>query len=410
MIHYGWYIVLAGSAGVFAALGLARFALGMILPGMGQGLGLSYSQMGLIGTMNFAGYLAAVLFCGALADRLGYRRLISLALGLSGLTMVLIGFSSTLPVILLLYMLCGIGSGAANVPIMGLISHWFHRRQRGRATGFVVIGSGFAILLAGWLVPQLNRLAGPELGWRLSWQVLGLMVLAVALLCLAVLRDSPRAKGLRPYGAQGDTDGLPGPGGATNHITPRIIAHLGAIYFLFGYTYVIYATFIVTTLINEHGFAPTTAGYFWSVVGVLSLLSGPVFGTMSDRIGRKKTLALVFAIQTTAYLLVAAGPPPILLLLSVGLFGLVAWSIPSIIAAMVGDYAGPQQAARIFGLVTFIFAIGQIAGPAIAGVIAEQTGSFAGSFLMAGLCTILGLLLALRLKPAGTQPSESRAT
>ena len=399
MTHYGWYIVLAGTFCVFACLGLARFALGMILPGMGQGLGLSYSQMGLIGTMNFAGYLAAVLFCGALAERLGYRLLISLALSLSGLTMVLIGFSSSLPVILLLYMLCGMGSGAANVPIMGLISHWFHRRQRGRATGFVVIGSGFAILLSGWLIPQINRLAGPELGWRLSWQVLGLIVLAIALLCLAVLRNSPREKGLRPFGEQTGKDGLPVPGDETNRVTPRIIAHLGAIYFLFGYTYVIYATFIVTTLINEHGFNPATAGYFWSVVGVLSLLSGPVFGTMSDRIGRKKTLALVFAIQTTAYLLVAAGPPPALLLLSVCLFGLVAWSIPSIIAAMVGDYAGPQQAARIFGLVTFIFAIGQIAGPAIAGVMAEKTGSFAGSFLMAGLCTILGLLLALRLKP-----------
>ncbi|MDF1614122.1 YbfB/YjiJ family MFS transporter [Desulfurivibrio dismutans] len=109
MTHYGWYIVLAGTFCVFACLGLARFALGMILPGMGQGLGLSYSQMGLIGTMNFAGYLAAVLFCGALAERLGYRLLISLALSLSGLTMVLIGFSSSLPVILLLLSVCLFG-------------------------------------------------------------------------------------------------------------------------------------------------------------------------------------------------------------------------------------------------------------------------------------------------------------
>ncbi|MFH7325356.1 MFS transporter [Desulfurivibrio sp. C05AmB] len=397
-IHYGWHIVWAGTFCVFACLGLGRFALGMILPAMGRGLELSYSQMGLIGTMNFVGYLAAVLFCGALAERLGYRLLITMALGLIGSTMILIGQSSSLPLILLLYALCGMGSGAANVPMMGLIAHWFHRSQRGRATGFVVIGSGFAILLSGKLIPFLNDLAGEEFGWRLSWQVLGGIILLVALLCLAVLRNSPRDKGLRPYGEKtgpGEPAGAP----EESRISPKIIAHLGAIYFLFGYTYVIYATFIVTTLINEHGFSPASAGNFWAVVGLLSLLSGPLFGTLSDHIGRRKTLALVFAIQTTAYLLVAVHPPPALLLLSITCFGLVAWAIPSIMAAMVGDYAGPFKAARIFGLITFIFAIGQIAGPAMAGVLAENSGSFAGSFLMAGLCTILGMLLALRLRP-----------
>ena len=399
MFHYGWHIVWAGTLCIFACLGLGRFALGMILPGMGQGLALSYAQMGLIGTMNFAGYLVAVLFCGALADRLGYRLLISLALGLIGLTMILIGMSSSLPLILLLYALCGMGSGAANVPIMGLLSHWFHRSRRGRATGFAVIGSGFAILLSGKLIPFLDELAGPELGWRLSWQVLGAIILVIALICLAVLRNHPREKGLLPVGEEPQKPGAASPPPEATRVSPRIIARLGAVYFLFGYTYVIYATFIVTTLINEHGFQPATAGNFWAVVGLLSLLSGPVFGTLSDKIGRPPALALVFAIQTVSYLLAAAGPGPALLLLSVACFGLVAWAIPSIMAAMVGDYVGPTQAARIFGVVTFIFALGQIAGPAVAGVLAEQSGSFAGSFLMAGLCTLLGIILALRLKP-----------
>ncbi len=398
-IHYGWHIVWVGTLCVFACLGLGRFALGMILPGMGAGLSLSYAQMGLIGTMNFAGYLISVLFCGAMAERMGYRLLISLALILTGSTMILMGFSSSLILILMLYTLCGMGIGAANVPMMGLISHWFNRSRRGRATGFVVIGSGFAILLSGKLIPFLNELAEPGQGWRLSWQVLGGIVLCIALLCLAMLRNDPREKGLRPVGDDPEAESKL-PFSEENRITPRIVAHLGAVYFLFGFSYVIYATFIVTTLINEHGFATGTAGNFWAVVGLLSLLSGPLFGTLSDRIGRNITLALVFAIQTVSYLLVAAHPAPALLLFSVSCFGLVAWSIPSIMAAMVGDYAGPFKAARIFGLVTFFFAIGQIAGPVVAGAMAEQSGSFSGSFLMAGLCTLLGVFLALRLQPA----------
>ena len=395
-IHYGWHIVWTGTFCLFACLGLARFALGMILPGMGRSLHLSYSQMGLISTVNLTGYLVAVLFCGPLADRFGYRRLIVTALAATGLTMILIGRTSSFAMILLCYTITGMGSGAANVPMMGLVSQWFARSHRGRAMGFVVIGSGFAILLSGRLVPFLNRLGGAE-GWRLSWQVLGGIILLVAGLCLTMLRNSPQEKNLRPFGeTEGDAGG--GLTGKETTIRWRDIAQLGGLYFLFGYTYVIYATFIVTSLIQEHGFSEAEAGSFWSLVGGLSLLSGPVFGTLSDRIGRKYTLALIFAIQTTAYLLVSRPLAMPFLYLSIGCFGVVAWSIPSIMAALAGDYAGPQKAARIFGLITFIFALGQVAGPAMAGLLAEKSHSFGSSFFMAACFTGAGVILALNLR------------
>ena len=91
---YRWIIVLAGIAGLFASLGLGRFSLGMMLPAMGEGLALSYSQMGLISTINFCGYLMAVLLCGVLTARFGARLLIAIALMLVALSMVLVGFSS----------------------------------------------------------------------------------------------------------------------------------------------------------------------------------------------------------------------------------------------------------------------------------------------------------------------------
>jgi len=395
-IHYGWHIVWTGTFCIFACLGLGRFALGMILPAMGQSLHLSYSQMGLVGTVNFAGYLVAVLFCGALVDRFGYRRLIVMALAAIGLSMILIGRSSSFVMILMCYTITGMGSGAANVPMMGLISQWFAKSHRGRATGFVVIGSGFAILLSGKMVPFLNHMGGAE-GWRLSWQVLGGIILLVAGLCLMMLRNNPQEKKLHPLGQPGEeaNDLLTT---TKTSISFQDIAQLGGLYFLFGYTYVIYATFIVTSLIQEHGFSEAEAGNFWSLVGGLSLLSGPVFGSLSDRIGRKYTLAIVFAIQTTAYLLVSRPLSTPFLYLSIGCFGVVAWSIPSIMAALAGDYAGPQKAARIFGLITFIFAMGQIAGPAVAGVLAEKSLSFGSSFLMAACFTAFGVVLALSLR------------
>jgi MFS family permease len=401
-VHYGWYVVAAGTLCVFAGLGFGRFALGMLLPSMGVSLQLTYSQMGLISTANFVGYLLAVLFCGYLSSLLGSRLLIFLALLLVAVSMLLVSRANSFMTVALFYTLTGMGSGASNVPVMALVTSWFGSRHRGKAAGFIVIGSGFAILLSGKLIPFLNQLRESD-GWRISWLVLGIIVLFISVICFLVIRDSPRELGLKPYTGKKSShqggnayfdDGQPS-------VTRKEIYHLGAIYFLFGYTYVIYATFIVTTLVQERGFSEAVAGNFWSWVGFLSLFSGPVFGTLSDRLGRKTGLIMVFSIQLCAYLLVALSLPGIFLYLSIGCYGIVAWAIPSIMAALVGDYVGPQKAARVFGFITFIFALGQIAGPAVAGYLAEKFGSFSSSFLMAALFAGLAVMLTgLLKKPA----------
>ena len=173
-----------------------------------------------------------------------------------------------------------------------------------------------------------------------------------------------------------------------------IVLHCAAIYFLFGFTYVIYATFIVTTLIQEKGFSEAVAGNFWSWVGLLSLFSGPVFGIFSDRFGRRPALRLVFAIQAVAYLLIALDLPQLFLYLSIGCYGIVVWSVLSIMAALVGDYAGAERMAAIFGFITFVFGLGQVIGPFLAGLLAETTGSFAGSFLMAAFLALTAVFLS----------------
>ena len=156
--HYGWIIVAVGTLCIFACLGLGRFALGMLLPSMAASLNLSYAEMGFISTGNFVGYLVAVLVSGFLVTKIGARKLIFMAMILIGSTMILSGMSQGFLYLLVIYTLTGIGSGAANVPIMALITSWFDSSMRGRASGFVVIGSGFAIILSGKLIPFINEI------------------------------------------------------------------------------------------------------------------------------------------------------------------------------------------------------------------------------------------------------------
>ncbi|MDA8078152.1 MAG: MFS transporter [Nitrospiraceae bacterium] len=400
IFHYGWVIVGAGTLCILACLGFGRFALGMLLPSMGATLQLTYSQMGFISTANFLGYLASVLISGFWAMKIGPRRLIFIALLLVGVSMALVSQARSFAAVLVLYMLTGAGSGASNVPVMGLVSAWFAGNKRGSAAGFIVIGSGFAIMISGALIPFINRVYGAE-GWRVSWMVLSGFVIAIAFIGLVLLRNRPEEKGLKPVGSDIHPARHPdaaSAGGRKTVYREGIMYYLGVIYFLFGYTYVIYATFIVTALVKERGFTESVAGTFWAWVGFLSLFSGPVFGTLSDRLGRRAGLIIVFSLQMFSYLLVASGLPGIFLYLSIGFYGIVAWSIPSIMAAAVGDYVGARKAAAAFGLITFIFGLGQISGPAVAGMLAEQTGSFSSSFYMAAAFAGAAIILTAFLK------------
>ena len=395
--HYGWVIVAVGTLTIAACLGLARFAFGMLLPSMREPLGMSYDAMGLLGTANFAGYLVAVGLTPLLLRRLTPRLLIASGLVLIAFCMGGISLSRGYAMTLALYTLVGCGSGIANIPLMVLVSYWFRRERRGRAAGLIVVGSGFAIILSGFLIPLLNRHFGVD-GWRVSWAVLTAIVLVIAVIAATLIRNDPADLGLEPAGAVGQLDYVPGETRG-NFSTVRILAHLGGLYFVFGATYVIYGTFIVTTMIEEYHFAESSAGHFWSWVGFFSLFSGTLFGALSDRVGRKGGLLAVFCVQTLAYLLAGSKLGTMAVFASVVLYGVAAFAIPAIMAAAVGDYLGKNRAASAFALITFCFALGQTIGPALAGMAAEASGSFAGSYLVSAALTAMAAV-ACRFLPA----------
>ena len=400
-LHYGWVITFTGTAVILACLGLGRFALGMLLPAMRDPLDLSYSHMGFISTGNFIGYMFAVALAGFVAKRFGARLTISLGLVIIGVTMLLIGCSDHYLQVLLLYIITGVGSGLSNVPLMGLVSHWFRKDTRGRAAGIMISGNGLAILFAGFYVPWLNAQFGMG-AWRYGWFTMGVIVLGIAVTAGILLRNEPKDKATTPMGQQ-DTGSNAETTSETNRPArpKKLMIHLGLIYALFGSTYVVYATFIVTTLINDYGFPEHVAGNFWSAVGALSLFSGTFFGWLSDRLGRRTGLLVVFTVFTITYGLVGMHLTTGWLYTSILLYGIAVWSVPTIMAAAVGDYLRPDSAVKAFGFITLFFGMGQIVGPACAGFLADVFGDFRIAFGMCSAASMAAVILTLFLpKPA----------
>jgi len=395
--HYGWIVVFAGTLTVFSCLGLGRFGLGMLLPSMGADLGLSYTQMGTISTANFIGYLVSVVASPWMIKRFGESRTIVFGLFLVAASMAIISQGDGFLWVISFYTLTGFGSGAANVPMMVLVPQWYANKVRGRAAGFMVTGAGFAIIFSGLFIPAVNETLGTE-GWRMGWATLGGLSGFAAVTAWALLRDRPASLGLRPLGeVVGEGGNGNGDQGDPAMSPQRVVVHLGLLYLMFGITYITYGTFIVTAMVEERGFSEMAAGQVWSWIGALSLLSGPLFGTLSDKLGRRTGLLAVFAVQTVAYILVALHLGTGSLYASIMLYGLAAWSIPSIMAAAVGDFVGPERAATVFSTITFFFAIGQTVGPAMAGALADATGTFDVSFAVIALLGIIAIFGTLGL-------------
>ena len=395
-VHYAWIVAMTGSVAMFCGLGLGRFAFGMLLPSMSSSLGLNYTQSGILGFTNLIGYLVAVLLSPLVLPRLGTRNTATASLLLIAVSMLGMAFTTGFPALCALYVLTGIGSGGVVLPMMSVMSHWFFPSHRGLALGLVMAGPGFGIILSGFVVPKLVPLLG-LLSWQTGWLIFAVINVVMALLTFTLIRNHPDDVRQDPFGRIPTSPVKNKKKLERSNI--KLLVHLGIIFAIYGATYMVYVTFIVTSMVGAYQLSEATAGGIWAWIGLLSMFSGMLFGWISDHIGRRLGLALAFFFLAIAYLLVGLTDWQLGLYLSIVLFGIVVWSVPVIMAASAGDYFGAAAAASALAALTFAFSGGQALGPVLAGYLAEITGDFSISYLLSGIAAFVALGLALLLRP-----------
>lgn len=392
---YRWVVLAVGTLGVFAALGLARFGYSTVLKSMQQGLHIDNTGAGIIASANLTGYLLLAVIGGALASRYGTRVVAVIGLLVVAVTMVLTGTATGFIASCVWRGITGLGSGAANVAIMGMWTAWFEPRLRGRAAGIAVAGSSIALIVTGLTVPHILAVSS----WRACWLLFGAAAIVVALLSLIFLRNRP-AIPVSAGGPSAMTEDVPEQGSL--YRSP-VIWQLGAVYSAFGFSYIIYMTFFVKHLVDIN-YSTVAAGRLFMLMGVCSLVCGFLWGAVSDVFGRKAALIAVFLVHTVAFALFGLTHAPAGFTVSAVLFGLSAWSIPAIMAAACGDLLGARRSAAGLGFITLFFGIGQAVAPFVAGEMADASKSFSHAFLLAAAVALLGALGSLllpRRSPAG---------
>ncbi|MCX8110706.1 MAG: MFS transporter [Syntrophorhabdaceae bacterium] len=400
MIHYAWIIAFTGTIVTILAHGFGRMSYSVILPSMKDGLSLTYTQLGSIAMGNFIGYLSLAIIGGFLAARFGVRRVVFISLLIIGISLFLTGFSQSFIFAFFMRLISGLGNGGSYVPIMALPAAWFVMKKRGLATGIVSGGIGFGLFLSGIILPPVIAAFGKD-GWRYAWFLLGIIVFIFAFVCYAFLRNNPKEKGTTMYGGEEEQKG-----GAKvtlfsafkDVVVEPEIWKLGCVYFMYGFSYIIYLTFFVAYLTKEMGVKPAEAGGIFSILGIFSIFCGVIYGWISDLLGRKYGSMLAYINLAIAYIIFALWREPIGFYVSAIAFGVAAFSIPTIMAAASGDAVGGRLAPAGLGFITLFFGIGQALGPVIGGWLKDTTGTFTYAFLLSAGVSLLGAAGSLILK------------
>ncbi|MEA2614719.1 MAG: hypothetical protein QOE72_502, partial [Chloroflexota bacterium] len=217
-------LVAAGlAAGPAVVLGIARFAYGLLLPGMRADLHWSFAQAGTINTANALGYLAGAMITPRVTARTG--RGVAFLGGMAVVVAALLatGLASGFGALLALRVLAGVAGALVFIGGLDLAAWLGHGRSSTRAAvllGVYVGGAALGIVLSGMVVPPILALAGPGAGWRIGW-------LALAVLSLAGLVAARWAAGMvaaPPMARRGEGAGWP-----ARRFVPSIVA-----YTLFG--------------------------------------------------------------------------------------------------------------------------------------------------------------------------------
>jgi predicted MFS family arabinose efflux permease len=365
----------AGLLLLAAAMGIGRFAYTPLLPPLREALGWSVAQAGDVASANYLGYLVGALAASALAARHDRRALLLAAMGLSAATTAAGAWTATYPAWLAIRFLAGGASAFCMVLGTAIVVEVLAARGRPDlgALHFAGVGAGIVISVA---VIALAQAAGASVFG--AWAALGLASGVLVGGTGIVLRHLPGARRAETAARA-----------AAPVVHPGLLARVTAAYGLFGFGYVVTATFIVAMArgLEDARFVEPVV---WLVVGLLAASSVAVWQWLSQRFGLYPALRAAYAVAAAGVLLAGFGSGKAALLAGGAMLGFTFVAVTGMGLVAARQAAGESHP-RAFGWITASFGLGQLLGPAVGGRLTEATGGFGAASLAAAALLVLGI-------------------
>lgn len=406
-VFYGWWMV-AAAAGIQLISGAALSqAFGAYVAVLRDNFGWSTTSLAAASSLREmeTGIIGPAQ--GWFLSRFGPRRICQLGIVIFAAGFLLFSQIQTLPQFYAVFIIMSVGlSLSGYLTLTYATIQWFERR---RATALALMSAGGAI---GGLLVRGTVAVIEAYGWRTTAVLSAIVILAVGLPLAQVIRFRPTDYGLYPDG----DDPADGPRRAisvhyeepegTRDFTLREAMRTRAFWFVsLGHTSALFVVaalnvHLITHLKEGLGYSLGAASTIALVLPLLFLVGTLLGGPFGDRFSKRWLAVGCLFAHAVAILMLAHVTSQALILTAAVIHGL-AWGLrgPQM-AALRADYFGRTAFATIMGVSNSIIIIGTIAGPIIAGLIYDQTGSYRTGFdILAALAAAGSLFFILAPRP-----------
>jgi len=413
-IHYGWIVAGVTFLALLAAAGV-RSSPGVFIVPIETEFGWSRATVSGAIAINLLLYGLLGPFAAAFMDRIGIRATIIMAFGIMAVgTLGTLVMTASWQMMLLWGVVIGTGSGIASLVIGAVVANRWFITRRGLVMGLLT-----ASFAAGQLIflPLLASIVTHH-----SWRWATVLITAAILLMIPVaalfLRDYPRDRGLKPYGAPADFVEPPAPKrvnpftSAVSSLGEAFVSRdfwlLSASYWVCGATTNgLIGTHLIPFCIESGVPAETAAGLLASM-GIFNFIGTTASGWLSDRLDSRYLLFVYYTLRGVSLLFLPY-------IFNFSFYGLTLFTVfygldwiatvpPTV--RLAGNSFGVARAGMMFGWITAMHQVGSATAAAGAGWLHDTVGSYTSSFLVSGaLCFVAALaVLGVGRRPVAGRP------
>ncbi|GIJ28253.1 hypothetical protein Vqi01_34150 [Micromonospora qiuiae] len=356
--------------GTASALGLARFAYGLLLPAMRDDLHWTLAEAGAMGTANGLGYLVGALATAPVVHHSGAASAFRWGMALTAVALATTAAGDDY--LALLTARAAAGAAGAVVFITGgvIASRIAARVASGVPITVYFAGTGLGIVFSGAAIPALGD------HWRLAWVGLGVAAAVATLVSWTAARSE-----------RDTTDATAG------RARIRPLWGTALAYLLFAAGYITYITFLSAYLADRRTPIVQVVA-IWAVLGLAVLAAPALWSRPTSHWPGTRALATLLGVLAGGAALALAAPAPPVILASAIAYGITFMSVPAAVTALIRANTLPTDWTATLAAFTTLFAVGQTAGPWIAGIVADHTSTGATLAWTAILCAVAALIAA----------------
>jgi MFS family permease len=340
----------------------------------------------------------AMPLVGRLVDRFSLRWIIGTGVVLSAVGIGLMGRVAAPWQMFLVYgLVYALGNAGTSNPVVGvMISRWFVRR-RGLATSAAVAGSAAGQLV---IIALLASYVA-TLGWRTSYQVLGIVNLVVlAPLVLATVRSRPPAETPADLDRkpEAETTVAAGQGGPLKSIfASRQLWLLVAIYAICGFQDFFVVTHVVAFALDQD-LGPVLAGNLLALMGLVGLAGVLSAGLLADAFGASRPTLVCFLLRIGIFALVLFYQDTPAIIAFALLYGFTFLITAPLTIVFAGKIFGPGNLGTASGFISMVHQIAGGLGAITGAIVFDIRGSYGAAFLLMLVLAIVATFLTILVK------------